>query len=329
MKYRMMGKTGLRVSEIGFGCGNVGGLMIRAPLEERLSAVKRAIALGINYFDTAAQYGDGQSETNLGEVLSLIKADVKVATKVRIAREDFNDIKGAIHRSLETSLRRLRRDSVDILQLHSQVSLGASQNISVDQVLGKNGVADAFDSLRSQGLVRFIGFTGLGDTEALHRIVESDRFDVIQVYFNLLNPSAAFAMPAGFKSQDFRGLMIKASHHNMAVAAVRVMAGGALGGAAARSGYAARTAGDLVPGSDYEADERRARQLDFLIGGNISSLSQAGVLFALSQADVSTVLVGFSNNEQIESAAACSGQENFSESAIERLKKLWATNFEA
>jgi len=69
MEYRELGKTGLRVSALGFGCGNVGGLMIRGTAAERERAIARAVELGINYFDTAPSYGDGQSEQNLGAAL--------------------------------------------------------------------------------------------------------------------------------------------------------------------------------------------------------------------------------------------------------------------
>ena len=68
MEYRLLGRTGLKVSEIGFGCGNIGGLIIRGSFEEQLEAVRIALDLGINYFDTAPSYGDGLSETNLGHV---------------------------------------------------------------------------------------------------------------------------------------------------------------------------------------------------------------------------------------------------------------------
>src|SRR5271157_5395110 len=118
MKYRILGKSRLKVSEIGFGCGNIGGLMVRAPFEERLSAVTHAVELGINYFDTAAAYGNGQSEKNLGEVLTALKPNVILATKFGLSREDLGDIKGTVRRSLESSLKRLNRDSVDIFQLH-------------------------------------------------------------------------------------------------------------------------------------------------------------------------------------------------------------------
>ncbi len=175
MEYRFRGRTGVRVSEIGFGCGNVGGLMVRGSYHEQVEGVSRALELGIDYFDTAPSYGDGRSETNLGRVLEELGSEVTVATKVRIGAEDLGDIQGAVERSLEASLKRLRRDSVDLLQLHSRVAMerdgeGWSGAIGLEDVLGEGGVADAFDSVRSQGLTRFVGFTGLGEAEALHRV---------------------------------------------------------------------------------------------------------------------------------------------------------------
>ena len=83
---RDLGKTGLRVSALGFGCGNVGGLMIRGSVAERERAVARAVELGINYFDTAPSYGDGQSEVNLGAALKAVRTPVYVGTKFRLTR---------------------------------------------------------------------------------------------------------------------------------------------------------------------------------------------------------------------------------------------------
>ena len=88
MDYRPLGSTGLNVSEIGFGCGNVGGLMIRGEHSDQVKAVARAMELGINYFDTASSYGDGQSETNLGRVLRELSADVYVGTKFRVTTHE-------------------------------------------------------------------------------------------------------------------------------------------------------------------------------------------------------------------------------------------------
>jgi len=333
MRYRELGKTQLQVSEIGFGCGNVGGLMIRGSHAEQVQAVRRAIELGINYFDTAASYGSGISETNLGRVLrELQPKNVVVATKVGIRAEDLGDIRGAVKKSLKESLRRLKRESVDVFFLHPQVALARGrirpETLGVVDVLGAGGVADVFDELRLQGLFRFSGFTGLGETEALHRIVASGRFDVVQAYYNLLNPSAGVPVPAGFVGNDFKLLIRKASKRGMGVVVIRVLAGGALGGSVARQGHAAPGfGGTLVEGADYEADVDRAKKLRFLISGEIQSLPQAGIRFALMSKDISTVLVGFSDLRQIEEATSCSVEEPFPREWLDKLQGLWATDF--
>lgn len=333
MEYRILGKTGLRVSEIGFGCGNVGGLMVRGTEQEQFEAVELALALGINYFDTAPAYGNGQSEINLGRVLKQIKEDVFVATKVQIGIDDYKDVKSCVKKSLEISLNRLGRDYVDVFQLHTPISPdagsgGQNWRLNVEQVLGKNGVAEAFEAMRSEGLVRFLGFTGLGDTDALHKVVNSGRFDLVQSYFNLLNPSAGIAVPDSFKGQDFRQLINSAAGNDMGVVVIRVMAGGALGGPAARTGFAASSiGGGLTPGSEYKDDEARARKLGFLLDSDLDSIPQATVRFTLDNPNVSTVLVGYSNTAQILEAAACSGKGSIPKSMLERLTRLWATDF--
>ncbi|MBI4641323.1 MAG: aldo/keto reductase, partial [Candidatus Tectomicrobia bacterium] len=161
MEYRELGKTGLRVSQLGFGCGNVGGLIIRADPGDRLRAVVRAIEAGINYFDTAPSYGNGQSERNLGQALKELKANVYVGTKVQVAPAEMGDLQGAIIRSVEASLERLGRDSVDLIQLHNRITQqrdSRGSSLSVQDVLGD--VVAAFQRLQSQGKVRYYGITG-------------------------------------------------------------------------------------------------------------------------------------------------------------------------
>jgi L-galactose dehydrogenase/L-glyceraldehyde 3-phosphate reductase len=329
MEYRVLGKTGIRVSEVGFGCGNVGGLMVRGSHDEQIEAVSRALELGFDYFDTAPSYGDGRSETNLGRVLEELEPDITLATKVRIGAEDLDDIQGAVERSLRMSLKRLRRDSVDVLQLHSRVAMerdgeGWSGAIGLEDVLGEGGVADAFNSVRLEGLTSFIGFTGLGEAEALHRVVESGRLDVVQAYCNIINPSAGWNVPGRFTGYDFGRLIDKAAGHGIGVAAIRVMAAGAVGGAKAREGHATPIVrGPMVPGGEYGADEAKARSLDFLVSGNVSSLPEAAIRFVLMQSGVSVVLVGFSDIRQIEEAASCSGKGPLPGSSMERLKEFW------
>src|SRR3989338_7467758 len=115
----MLGRTGLKVSELGFGCGSVGGLLVRGEYPKMRRAVARALELGIAYFDTASLYGDGQSEVNLGAVLREIGADPLVGTKVRLEPPDLDRVEAAIAESVEASLRRLGRERIDLIHLHN------------------------------------------------------------------------------------------------------------------------------------------------------------------------------------------------------------------
>ena len=102
MEMRAFGRTGMRLSVLGFGCGAVGGLMVRGDALDQERTVARAIAAGVNYFDTAVQYGNGESEKNLGRVLHNLKAsDVVVGTKVRLLSAEFGRIEAAVATSLE------------------------------------------------------------------------------------------------------------------------------------------------------------------------------------------------------------------------------------
>src|SRR5215470_6882551 len=113
MNYRSIGKTGLKVSEIGFGCGNNAVLMVKASYEDQLRAVRHALDHGINYFDTAFAYGLGKSEENLGRILNELKATAVVSTKIRLDAESLSDVKTATIRAVEAGLGRLQRDRVD------------------------------------------------------------------------------------------------------------------------------------------------------------------------------------------------------------------------
>src|SRR5436853_5819530 len=121
METRTLGRTGLQVSLLGFGCGAVGGLMVKGDPADQERAVARALELGINYFDTAQMYGNGESEKNLGRVLKALKPDVYIGTKVRLPPTERGQIGAAIAASLEASLKRLGRDSVDLFQFHNAI----------------------------------------------------------------------------------------------------------------------------------------------------------------------------------------------------------------
>src|ERR1700704_79308 len=108
MQLRVFGRTGMQLSVLGFGCGAVGGLMVRGDPADQERTIARAIAAGVNYFDTAVQYGDGESEQNLGRVLQKLKpANVVVGTKVRVPPGEYARVADTVTTSLEGSLTRL------------------------------------------------------------------------------------------------------------------------------------------------------------------------------------------------------------------------------
>lgn len=323
MEYRTLGTTGLRVSALGFGCGNVGGLLVRAPAAERERAVARAVELGISYFDTAPMYGNGESERNLGSALRALRADVHVGTKFRIGGLPPEEMPQAVARSLEESLRRLGREQVDLLQLHDHLgSDPRGRGVPVRTLL--EALVPALEKLVEQGKTRCFGITALGATADLLQAVDAGVLASAQVCLNLLNPSAAHALPAGVPAQDFGGLLLRARERGTGAIAIRVLAAGALSGSEARHPLAAPQVGPIASGPDYASDVQRAARFRALVdAGHAESLVDAAIRFALSCDGISTVLVGYSSLEQLETAAASAERGPLAPAALAQLREIW------
>ena len=324
MNYRPLGSTGLQVSEIGFGCGDVGGLMVRGEHGDQVKAVARAVELGINYFDTASSYGGGQSETNLGQVLKELSADVYVGTKFRVTTHEPGRIKGNVIASVEESLTRLQREHVDLIQLHNHVaSTGDAGSVAPEEVLGE--VVDALRELRDQGKVSFWGMTAVGETSALLRVIDTGALNTVQSVYNLVNPSAGSDVPTDFDMHDYGNLIERASSNGMGVLVIRVLAAGALTGEAARHPVAVPTVAPIGSGRDYGQDLARADAFRFLLEeGYADSPVEASLRFALSNAGVSSVLVGYSSLEHLEQAVDFAAKGPLPPEAMARLPEVWA-----
>jgi aryl-alcohol dehydrogenase-like predicted oxidoreductase len=302
MQMRDFGRTGLKTSVFGFGCGSVGGLMVRGSPVDRERTVARALAAGVNYFDTAAQYGDGVSEINLGRVWATLKPNAIVGTKVRLPRAERNDIAGVLRRSLEGSLKRLGMGCVDIFHLHNAITReGAGESLSATSVLEE--VVPALERLRRQGKLRFLGITAVGDTEALHRVIDSAAFDSAQVSYNMLNPSAGAAVPAGYPAQDYGRLLDRTSMAGVGTVGIRALAGGALTGSAERHPIASPPPEPIGSSLRYEVDLLRARRFMPLVReGFAATLAEAAVRFVIGHGGISTVLVGMATPGEFEQA---------------------------
>jgi aryl-alcohol dehydrogenase-like predicted oxidoreductase len=322
MERRTLGRAGLQVSVLGFGCGAVGGLMVRGNASDQERAVARALELGINYFDTAAMYGNGESERNLGRVINSLKPELYVGTKVRVPDAERNRIAAAITSSLEASLQRLQLDRVDLFQLHNHITLdGGDGGLTPEAVLGE--VVPTFERLREQGKTRFWGITAVGDTQALHKVVDARAFDTAQVSYNMLNPSAGAALPGDYPAHDYGNLLAHTKAAEMGVINIRVLAAGALSGTEERHPLGSPSVEPIGSGGSYRTDVARARRLEPLIReGYADGLVEAALRFAIANDAVSTVLVGYSTLDQLEYAARSIDKGPLSRAALDRLQEL-------
>jgi aryl-alcohol dehydrogenase-like predicted oxidoreductase len=322
METRTFGRSGMKLSILGFGCGAVGGLMVRGSPADQERAIGRALDAGVNYFDTAVLYGNGESEKNLGRILGRLKPrDAIVGTKVRLP-PDCRAIAGEIGKSIEASLRRLGLERVDIFHLHNTITTaGGGETLNPRQVLEE--VVPAFEALRRQGKIRFLGVTAIGDTAALHEVIDARVFDSAQVTYNMLNPSAATALPANYPAQDYRLMFERTKAAGVGVVGIRVLAGGALSGSAERHPIASPPPEPIGSAMSYHGDVSRAQRLAPLVTeGFAASLTEAATRFCISHPAMGTILVGVATPQQFEDALAAVMKGPLPKAALERLAVL-------
>ena len=218
MQYRTLGKTGLRVSEIGVGGAQFGirDYMGRwDPWSEearRLTrdTLERALELGYTYVDTAPGYGEGRSEELVGEALKPHRDRVVLATKISGGQWRPE----AIRQSVESSLRRLQTDVIDVIQFH-----GGWYNRGEDRPIFEEGGLDALRALREEGKVRFLGFTAEGPSGGVERLIASGGFDTMQVRYSFM-----YQHPSDFENSQ--GVIRQADAQGMGVVLMRPLTSG-------------------------------------------------------------------------------------------------------
>jgi L-galactose dehydrogenase/L-glyceraldehyde 3-phosphate reductase len=213
-------------------------------------------------------------------------------------------------------------ERVDLLQLHN--AIGPPRGLPARFVLDE--VVPALERLRKDGKVRFYGITANGAAGAIHEVIESGAVDTAQVFYNLLNPSAAVDVPAGFPGEDFRRLLHRTRARNVGVISVRMLAAGALSGVMERHPVAVPSVEPIASGPDYDTDVRRAQALRFLVDeGYAGSLVEAALRFVTGTPEVSTALLGYSSLEHLETAAAAVARGPLPAPALARLADVWKT----
>ncbi len=306
MKYRVLGKTGLKVSEVGFGAWAIGGNVhgnSYGPTDDNqsLAAIDRALELGCNFFDTADVYGHGHSEELLGQALGGRRSEVIIATKVGgdfyhgTPRMNFNSdyIEFAIGKSCE----RLGSDYIDLYQLHNPPI----------QLVKDGRVFKTLERLKASGKIRHFGISIHDPQEGLLAMRDGE-LGAVQVAFNILRQEA--------KNQLFR----EATKNNVGIIAREPLANGFL-------------AGKLRPESSFpQGDIRHNFPVDYIsqltlaadklrfLESNSRTLAQAALRFVLDHKDVSTVIPGAKTREQVDEDLASSVSPSLTGEELLRIK---------
>ncbi len=172
LPHRTLGRTGVQVSILAFGCGS---RFLSYPADQAAAVLERAIELGIDYFDTAVDYGNGESETRVGRVMATRRKEVFLATKVPPSART----RDAALAHVEASLKRLQTDHLDLLHLH-----GLSDAADLAKIEAPDGALKALYELRDQKVTRFIGMTSHSDGAVLAQAIERHDLDCVQMAMN-------------------------------------------------------------------------------------------------------------------------------------------------
>ena len=316
MIYRKLGRTNLQVSDIGFGAWGIGGKQwLGGQDDESVAALRRAIDLGVNLIDTALAYGDGHSEQLVGQVVRESGAKVYVATKVP-PKNRIWPAKGSIDevypydyilQSAEESLRNLKLDTIDLLQLHVW---------SADWT-PRDEWRRAFEDLRRSGKVRFAGISATEhDPDSVLTACETGLIDAIQVIYNI------------FDQTPERALFPLAQKLGIGILARVPLDEGSL------SGHFSETT--QFPDGDFRAwyfrGNRRAETVGHLaplqrdLGA--ASLPDTALRFCLSHPAVSTVIPGMRSRKHVESNTALSDQGALPAETMSILRRhAWDRNY--
>jgi len=325
MEKNSFGNTGLEVSKLTLGCGAVGGLMTKGDSTDQDRAIAWAIDNGINFFDTAASYGDGVSEKNLGRALTGKTKGLVISSKVGIYESDLSDIAGAINKSIEASLSRLKLDHIDIYQLHN--TLGRKDfrgQLHLDQVLDE--VIPAFEKLQKSGKVSFLGLTAKGEVEDINELINTGVFSTAQIFYNLLVPSAGGTVPANYPADDYKMLLKTASENGVGTIGVRVLAGGALSGTEERHPLGMQTVVPIGSDTNYTTDVQRALKFKPIVeAGYSSSLTELATRYVISNPLLSTVEIGVATLLELQQATTAVNKGPLSDKVLEKIREVQAS----
>ena len=312
MNYRTLGRTGLRVSEIGLGTMVHAGHFGPMNDADSLSAIAAALDLGVNFIDTSNAYGDGYSESLLGSALQGKRDKVVLATKggnimTGPKRGSTDFAPDYIAQVMDESLRRLQTDHVDLYQLHNP-KVPEIQDDALYAMLQKR---------KQEGKVRFLG-ASVNTMEEGIAAVKGGRYDVIQIEYNILLQDPA------------KEVFPLAQDANVGIIARVPLRRGLLAGKITATDRERFTGGDvrarIFAGDALEKELAKVERARFIVKPPIKSLAQAAIAFCLAHPAVSIVIPGARNAEQMRDNAAASGVR-LPDADVQKLQELWRTGF--
>ena len=325
MKNIKLGRTDLNVSEVVLGGGWVGGLFIDPSYEVMEKALETSIESGINWIDTAETYSEGQSEKNIGDLLSALPVKDKfyISSKARLDPKSSESFGSQIDRKLDNSLKRLKTDKLDLYQLHNKITFEEGvETLTSAQILEKNGVCDIMEKIKEDSRVDHIGLTALGDTKPIRDVVNTGCFDTAQIYYNLLNPTATFKEKGIWNDQDFSNLVSDCQTQNMGILGIRVFEAGLL-------------ATDIRHGReipvthmiDIKEEERRVQRIYKVVGQTYGNRAQLAVRYGLSAESLHCTVLGLATLEHLQNAIQAVEMGPLPEDVLEKILELQKSNF--
>jgi L-galactose dehydrogenase/L-glyceraldehyde 3-phosphate reductase len=324
MKISRFGRTEFKISQLTFGGGWVGGILIDPDKEIMHKALSLASEKGINWIDTAESYSEGKSEKNIGDLLPLFSNDkFQISTKARLDPNSSESIVSQIDRKIDASLGRLQRNFVELYQLHNRIqNISDKNNFSVKDILKKGGVADAMEKFKSDGRIKSIGITALGDIDAINEVVLSDCFDVAQIYYNLLNPSASFSSPGKWNDHNFSNLIKNCESKDMGLMNIRIYA----------AGYLAtdKRHGREIPitfGINETELNKRVEKINLIMRDIQGTKAQKALRYGLSNDDMSTIVIGLAEISHLEEALEGYELGSLDEEILRKIEELQMNNF--
>ena len=312
MKYKILGRTGLRVSEIGLGTMVHAGHFGPMKDSESLSAIDTALELGVNFIDTSDAYGAGYSESLLGKALKGRRDKVILATKggnimTGPNRGKRNFAPDYIDGVLLDSLKRLETDYVDLYQLH---------NPTVD-VIQRDDVWEVLEKRKKEGKIRFYGVS-INTMEEGVAAVKDGRSDTVQVEYNLLT------------QEPEEKIFPLAQVANVGMIARVPLRRGLLTGKMTVDDQTKLQADDVrargFPGELFKKELDKVEQLRFLARDRKRTLAQAAIAFCLAHPAVSVTIPGARNEQQMRENAAAA-EISLTRDELEKVRNLWRTGF--